>query len=92
MNLYGFGKQKLRTCDERDIKKVDYGLALAILRIFENYGQYLFINGPILKNDGHRPFLLRIFSKNFWWLLRYIGSSGHRPALKSTPKKYFRKG
>ena len=24
--VYGFGTQKLRTSDERDIKKVDYGL------------------------------------------------------------------
>ena len=31
---YGFGTQKLRISDERDIKKVDYGLTLAILRFF----------------------------------------------------------
>ena len=29
--VYGFGTQKLRTSDERHIKKVDYGLTMAIL-------------------------------------------------------------
>ena len=32
--VYGFGTQKLRTSDERDIKKVNYGLTMAILRFF----------------------------------------------------------
>ena len=32
--VYGFGTQKLRTSDERDIKSVDYGLTMAILRFF----------------------------------------------------------
>ena len=32
--VYGFGKQKLRTSDERDIKKVDFGLTMAILIFF----------------------------------------------------------
>ena len=32
--VYGYGKQKLRASDERHIKKVDYGLTMAILRLF----------------------------------------------------------
>ena len=32
--VYGFGTQKLRTSDQRDIKKVDFGLTMAILILF----------------------------------------------------------